>query len=371
MFLGDAKILDLLGNEGEANPNLASIPNGATALPCLGWTLEQAAKFQNTEGDDIQRIIMKIIRTFQMAENCDEGSLSRIFMDVGLLGIGVEIVYAVLEFLKVLDTATSIALAIADFGIKAIQYNISVFVLAILVPIVVHSKKDAAGIMFVMNDSFEDMQMEALAVTHGKIVGIFKEKGCKNERLAIIPRRQKPAYNANGVKMNDGAVFGGYMVIRKKDNATNGTQGAFKFSASTDYPNGVFAGWEVPIGEEHGRLLVSADFTGGVEAWSNKANDEGKQEDKSQSSTQAEVTGRVNSGSASPAYYIVNIGAANSSGAQLSSVEDISGKKEKHIWNEIKDLRLPDYTNGKTSEQVSYIWLIMMLEFSNFCCSIW
>ena len=363
MFLGDVKILDLLGNEGEANPNLASIPSGATAFPCLGWTLEQAARFQNAEGDEIKRIIFKIIRAFQMAENCDEGSLSHLFMDVGLLGIGVEVVYAVWEFLKVLDTATSMALAIAEFGIKAIQYAMSVFVLGILVPIVVHAKQDAAGVFIVMNDTFEDMKLEALAVTHAIITGIFKENRNKNERLAIIPKRQKPVYKENSVKMNDGAVFAGFMVMRKKDSALHGPNGALKFSASTDYPNGVFAGWEVPIGEEHSRLLVSADFIGGVEAWSNKTKDEGKQEDKSQSSTQAEITGRVNSGSGCPAYYVINIGAADSSSVQLSPVKEISGEKKKQFWNEIRDLRLPDYTSGKTSDQVSkdYIRLLMVV----------
>ena len=349
---GDVKTLDLLGDEAVANPNLAPIPEGATAFPCWGWSLEEAAKFQNATGDEIKQLILNLIRNFQVMDNSDERYLVHLFMKLGLFGFGAMAVHAVWKCLKIFDTATSIAEVIVEVGIRTIQFAIAVFVLAILVPIFIYAMKDAAGVMVVINDTFEDMNLEALTATHGKITGVFKEKNDKSPPLPIIPKREKPAYNDKGIKMNNGAVYGGFFVFRKRDSALIGTQGAFKFGVTADYPDGVFVGWEVPLSQGKNRLLVSADFKGGVEAWSDKTNDDGKQEDTSTSSKKATITGRVNDGSGSQAYFIVNIGAA--SGSLLSSAvpeEDIEEKAEK-FWNEIKDLKTPNDTDGKTSDQV-------------------
>ena len=52
---------------------------------------------------------------------------------------------------------------------------------------------------------------------------------------------------------------------------------------------------------------MSADYTGSASEFSDKTNDDGSQESTSTSSEQAQVIGRVNSGSGSEAYYIINI----------------------------------------------------------------
>ena len=54
-------------------------------------------------------------------------------------------------------------------------------------------------------------------------------------------------------------------------------------------------------------MLVSADFAGSASEFSNKTDDDGDQESSSSSSKHAQVTGRVNSGSGSEAYYVINI----------------------------------------------------------------
>ena len=54
-------------------------------------------------------------------------------------------------------------------------------------------------------------------------------------------------------------------------------------------------------------MLVSADFSGSASEFSDKTNDDGSQESTSTSSAQAKVTAKVNSGSGSEAYYIVNV----------------------------------------------------------------
>lgn len=79
----------------------------------------------------------------------------------------------------------------------------------------------------------------------------------------------------------------------------------------TRYPDGVYVGWEIPLTMGSNRLLVSAAFTGSASEFSNKTDDEGKQQDTALSSTHsttsAQVSARLNSSSGSEGYYIVNI----------------------------------------------------------------
>lgn len=64
---------------------------------------------------------------------------------------------------------------------------------------------------------------------------------------------------------------------------------------------------KVPLSIGQNRVLVSADFAGSVSDFSDKTNDHGSQESTSTSSQHAKVIGRVNSGSGSEAYYVINV----------------------------------------------------------------
>ena len=343
------------------NPDLAPIPSQATTYPCWGWTLEEAAKFQNATGDEIKKLILNLIRNFQVMGKSDERYLVDLFMEMGLVGLGAVAVHAVWKCLKIFDTATSIADVIVEVGIRTIQFAVAVFVLAILVPIFVYAMKDAAGVMVIINDTFEDMNLEALTKTHGKVTGIFKENDKSKPALPIIPKRLLPAYSDKGVKMNSGSIFAGFIVVRKKESALVGTQGALKFSATKSYPNGVYIGWEVPLSGSKNRLLVSADYTKGADSWSEKTNDDGKQEDSSTSSMQATVTGRVNNGSGSQAFYVVNIGNSSTGLLDSSPTDESIEQKAEKFWDEIKDLKTPDVTSGKTSDEVQVDFLPVII----------
>ena len=341
-------ILDILGNEELGNPNLASIPGRITAFPCFGWSLEQASKFQNAKGDEIKTLLLQVVRTFQLMENSHEGYLAHLFTEIGLLGVTNETVHAVRDFLKVLDTVTAIAIVIEEFGVNIVQLTISATLLAILVPMMVCGS-GTSSLLLIMNDTCEDMNLEALDISEGKITGIFKEKGVKNQRFAMIPKKQISASD----EKNKGAIFAGIMVLRKKDKDTVGIQGALKFSATTDYPKGIFVGWEVQLTKGDNRLLLSAEFAEGVESWSRYTNERGKLEDVSQSSQHAETFGRVSGKNPDEAYCIINIGSAHDSLSKSPLQGESLREKANKLWSEIQDIKLPDHTSGKTSDEVS------------------
>lgn len=93
--------------------------------------------------------------------------------------------------------------------------------------------KNAAAIMVIINDSDEDIRMIDLHATHGKIIGIFKEKAALDNPQPILPKRLPPIINPKTKKVViEGSVQAGFFAARKKDSALFGTQGGMKFEAT-------------------------------------------------------------------------------------------------------------------------------------------
>ena len=93
--------------------------------------------------------------------------------------------------------------------------------------------KNAAAIMVIINDTDEDIRMIDLHATHGKVVGIFKEKAELDNPQPILPKRLPPIINPKTKKIAvEGSVQAGFFAARKRDNALVGTQGGMKFEAT-------------------------------------------------------------------------------------------------------------------------------------------
>ena len=110
---------------------------------------------------------------------------------------------------------------------------IAACILAVIVPIFIFMSKNAAGIMVIINDSDEDMRMIDLHATHGKVVGIFKEKAALDNPQPILPKRLPPIVDPKTKKVViEGSVQAGFFAARKRDNALVGTQGGMRFDAT-------------------------------------------------------------------------------------------------------------------------------------------
>ena len=193
-------------------------------------------------------------------------------------------------------------------GVKVIRLGISVVILAVLVPLFLLMQKNAADIMVILNDTDQDLDLEDITCTHGKVVGNFKERAALENPKPIIPKRQPPILGPVTKKiLLEGSIQAGFLAARKRDNALIGTQGALKFKATQSFPQGAYLGCRVPLSIGSNALLVSANFTGSVSKFSGDTGDHGKQEDTSTGTANAKITGRVNSGSGSEAYYVMNL----------------------------------------------------------------
>ena len=298
----------------DAAQTTAKIPDGAAPYTVWGWNKERVKTFQDARGGKIKDKIVNLIRNFQVMPNDDTRYLVKTFMEMGIWGVGfygLAQVWKIVSTLRELTEATeayAVLEGIMEVGVAVIKLGITVVILAVLVPIFVLMSKKAVGTMVIINDTDQDLVLEDLTCTHGKVVAIFKENAAEESPQPIIPKRLPPIINPQTKKVVcEGSVQAGFFTVRKRDAALIGTRGALKFKASESFPQGAYIGWSVPLSEGSNALLVSATFNGSTSKFSDNTDSHGKQEDTSTSTTNASITGRVNSGSGSEAYYIVNL----------------------------------------------------------------
>lgn len=296
-------------------PTTAPIPDGATPYPVWGWKPENAKKFQDAKGDEIKAQILNLVRNFQVMAKSDVRWIVKIFADIGMWAagyVGLMKVWEIMQTIGELTEATEayvILEGILEVGAAVITLAICIFIIAVLIPVFL-MLKDAAGLMVILNDTDQDLDLEDITCTHGKVIGIFKENAAKENPKPIIPKKLPPVINPKTKKVvAEGAILAGFLAVRKRDDALFGTQGALKFKATESFPQGAYLGWSVPLAIGSNALLVSATYNGSVSQFSDNTDAHGKQEDTSTSTTNAKITGRVNSGSGSDAFYIMNLSA--------------------------------------------------------------
>lgn len=269
--------------------------------------------FQDARGGKIKGKIVNLIRNFQVMENDDARYITKKLVEMGMWGLGIfglTRVWSIVTTLAKLTEATeafAVFEGVIEVGTAVINLAITVVILAIMVPLFILMTKNAAGIMVIINDTDQDLVLEDLTCTHGKVVTIFKENTAEENPQPIIPKRLPPVINPETKEVIEGSIQAGFFGTRKRDAALIGTRGALKFEATESFPQGAYIGWSVPLSRGKNALLVSATFNGSVSKFSDNTGSHGKQEDTSTSTNNASITGRVNSGSGSEAYYIVNL----------------------------------------------------------------
>ena len=291
----------------------ANIPDGAKPYTIWGWNKKRVKTFQDASGDGIKEQITNLIRNFQVMKTDDKRYITKMFVNMGMWGlstIGLKKVWSIVSSLGELTEETeayAVCEGVIEVGVSVIDVAIAVVIIAILVPLF-FMQKGAAGIMIIINDTDQDLVLEDLTCTHGKVVAIFKENPAEKNPQPIIPKRLPPIFKPKTKKVvAEGSIQAGFFVVSKDDMALIGTQGALKFEATKSFPKGAYIGWSVPLSLGSNALLVSATFEGSVSKFSDQTGSFGRQEYTSTSTTNASITGKVNSGSGSKAYYIVNL----------------------------------------------------------------
>lgn len=320
--IGVAKSMGLLNSEGntinlvEAFQNTATsgatpapFPDDAPSYTVWGWNAATVAQYQAARGDDVAKFVTNLVNNFQVMEQDDEVGIVKICMQAGIWGFGAAGVAAAFQIIKTLVTLTQATEAYAvlegvlTVGLNIIRLLISSVVLAILIPLMILMAKDAFGLFVIINNTPSDLVMNDITFTHGKCVSGFKEDASADNPQAVIPAVFS-IYNPTQ-QQTITSISAGFLGVRKRDNALIGTQGAVSFAPTTEFPAGIFLGWEVPLAIGSNRLLVSATFTGSVSDFSDKTDDSGALDSTDKSSAGHTIEGHMNADGGSSAYAFV------------------------------------------------------------------
>ena len=138
---------------------------------------------------------MNLIRNFQVMKNDDARYITKKLMEMGMWGLGIfglKRVWSIVTTLAELTEATeafAVFEGVIEVGTAVINLAITVVILAVVVPLFIFMTKNAAGIMVIINDTDQDLVLEDLTCTHGKVVAIFKENAAEENPQPIIPKK--------------------------------------------------------------------------------------------------------------------------------------------------------------------------------------
>lgn len=300
--LNTAKSLGIVN----ADNTPATFPDGAPSYPTWGWRQETVTAYGALRGDDVKKAVTNLVATFQVMAQDDDVGIVKTCMQAGIVGFGVAGLTAVATIIRTLAALTEAteAYAVLDgvltVGVNVIKLAVSTVVLAILIPLMILMAKDAFGLFVIINNTASDLVMSGISYTHGKCVAGFKNTDDITNEQAIIPAVFE-MYNP-ATQQTIKAISAGFLGARKRDNALIGTLGAMSFAPTTDYPTGIFLGWEVPLASGDNTLLVSANYSGDLSTFADKAQSADVLDSSDKSSTGATIEGHMNSASGSEAY---------------------------------------------------------------------
>ncbi len=300
--LDTAKSLGIVNADNTPAP----FPDDAPSYPTWGWREETVTAYNALRGDDVKKAVTNLVATFQVMAQDDDVGIVKTCMQAGIIGFGITGLTAVATIIRTLAALTEAteAYAVLDgvitVGVNVIKLAVSTVVLAIIVPLMLLMEKDAFGLFVIINNTASDLTMNAISYTNGKCVAGFKNSDDITNEQAIIPAVFEMYNPATGQTIK--AISAGFLGARKRDNAVIGTLGAMSFAPTTDFPAGIFLGWEVPLLIGHNKLLVSANYTGDLSTFADNTQNADVLDSTDKSSTGATIEGHMNNTGGSEAY---------------------------------------------------------------------
>lgn len=296
---------------------ISDAANDVDTMPIWPMTPAYVAQWEAASGSTIKDLIgtqISAMQSIQTVHN-DASQIAEISIGIGVVA-WVRTAWVAFQAMRAVAGATevyAIMSGILEAGAAVVTFAVTTIFLAVLIPILLVMMKDATCYMIVVNKSPDDLLLDGdVDLTHG------------NQNIQFVDYQQNRRIPGMSVitdptgKLVSTSFWAGIFVAQKKEAALFGSQGAFKFAATTWFPNGLYIGWETPLTffGGHNRALVAADFSGELGTFSNMVNDQGGGGNTSSIPTGNIVT-RVNSSSGSEAYMLVIASATTQTGLPI------------------------------------------------------
>lgn len=274
--------------------------------PMPEWAIDRAEadKWVNAVGDGLGDMVLYRLKVLQALElSSGTAAWTTLTASIGVLAW----MKRGYDFYKAARIAGLARLAAIADGIKNVTVAATrVFVATVIIAVIAEilfflSQKEAVVYMVLVNLTDDTLELKDIVLARGKQTVQFEEP--LEQKKALLPRDHIP-----GLGPEDDSFWIGLFSAQKRDGALIGTRGAFNLQPSGGlFPSRVFVGWEIPLSGLFGgpnRCLTSATFTGNVDEFADKTQNEGSLQSESANGN-GRVRARMHSGSGSEGYMSV------------------------------------------------------------------
>lgn len=274
-------------------------------MPTWAVNPKEAEEWKKASGDPLMNMITYRLKVLQSLEITSSPSgYAQIMLTIGIIS-WVKKAYDAYKIARLagLTQLAAVVRGIQKVTLQATKIFVATVVVAIIAEIILYlMEKEAVVYMVLVNMTDSDLKMAGQHITHGKqMVQFVNSEVTTHEEKTLMKRLVVDL----GTEV-DIAYYIGLYVAQKRDMALFGTQGAFNFVNTPEFPQGAYVGYEIPLTKFGGdnRCLVSAANEGSLEGFSNKTNSKGKLESESKSA-KGRLKGTMHSGGGSKGYMSV------------------------------------------------------------------
>ncbi|HSJ76566.1 MAG TPA: hypothetical protein VK899_10355, partial [Gemmatimonadales bacterium] len=285
----------------------AAKPNdGVQTMPEWAIDLEEANQWRAASGEVLGDMVLQRLKIMQVLENTSAPTgWAQLMVSIGVLA-WMRSAYTAYKAARLAGMArlAAVATSIKNVTVAASRMFLATVIVSVIAEIILYlMEKEAVVYMVAINLTDDALELQDIALTHGKQTVQFEDP--MDRKKVLLPRT-----HIEGLPPEDDAYWMGLFVAQKRDMALYGSQGAFILKPSGKvFPNNLYVGWEIPLTNTiitggPNRCLVSATYRGSASNFSDETDRRNVLESEDRAG-RGLIRGRMHSGKGSRGYMSV------------------------------------------------------------------
>jgi hypothetical protein len=254
--------------------------NGVQTMPEWAIDLEEANQWRQASGEVLGDMVLRRLRVMQVLENTSApAGWAQLMVSIGVLA-WMRSAYNDYKAARLAGMArqAAVATSIKNVTVAASRAFLATVIVNVIAEIILYfMEKEAVVYMVLVNMTNDTLELQDIALTHGKQTVQFEDP--MDRKKVLLPRT-----HIEGLPLEDDVFWMGLFVAQKRDMALYGSQGAFILKPSGQvFPNNLYVGWEIPlpltpITAGPNRCLASATYQGSAYNFSDETDRRGSLE---------------------------------------------------------------------------------------------
>jgi hypothetical protein len=275
-------------------------------MPEWGIDFREANEWRQASGERLQDMVFQRLKVMQVLEvTSAPAGWAQLMVSIGVLA-WMKSAYNAYKVARLagMSRLAAVATSIKNVTVAASRAFLATVIVSVIAEIILYvMEKEAAVYMILVNLTDAPLELQDIALTHGKQTVQFEDPN--DRRKVLLPRT-----HIEELPPEDDAYWIGLFCAQKRDLALYGSQGAFILKPSGNvFPNNLYVGWEIPLTNTiitggPNRCLASATYRGSASNFSDETDRRGSLDSQDRAG-RGLVRARMHSGKGSRGYMSV------------------------------------------------------------------